>query len=263
MNDKKQQLLKNALDKDLTPSEREAARTAYWEVRHDDKYNSLINTKSKKDIKNNNKLRELFWIYNVMQNRKAMDRYPDTYKGVAEDPWQFSSHNWRHAKNKGWKKWKERMTKDPSSVKGYDTLANIFRNSTAKKYTNKFPKTINYHATYVNPGWATELKNRGYKKRQVGDHYFYFPNSKSINRAKKYENKFVNDYTNSISDRFKNNQSSNNTQPTKHNFYKVQQGDTLSQIAADRGLNWKNIKKLNKIKDPKNLQIGERLKLPE
>lgn len=45
--------------------------------------------------------------------------------------------------------------------------------------------------------------------------------------------------------------------------YKVKPGDSLIRIGSDLGYNWRDIARLNKIKQPYPLQVGKVLKLPE
>ena len=44
--------------------------------------------------------------------------------------------------------------------------------------------------------------------------------------------------------------------------YTVQTGDTLSEIAAAHGTTWQELAKLNKLKDPKKIHVGQVLQLP-
>jgi hypothetical protein len=50
-----------------------------------------------------------------------------------------------------------------------------------------------------------------------------------------------------------------------HKPYTVREGDTLSKIASrrlGRADRWKEIAKLNKLRDPRNIHVGQRLKMP-
>jgi LysM repeat protein len=44
--------------------------------------------------------------------------------------------------------------------------------------------------------------------------------------------------------------------------YTIQSGDTLSGIAAAHGTTWQELARLNKIKDPKKIHVGQVLRLP-
>jgi nucleoid-associated protein YgaU len=51
----------------------------------------------------------------------------------------------------------------------------------------------------------------------------------------------------------------------RHHYVIVKRGDTLSEIAVREYKNakwWRNIAKANKIRDPKNLKVGQRLRMP-
>ena len=44
--------------------------------------------------------------------------------------------------------------------------------------------------------------------------------------------------------------------------YTVQNGDTLSKIAAAHGTTWQELARLNKLKDPTKIKVGQVLQLP-
>ena len=44
--------------------------------------------------------------------------------------------------------------------------------------------------------------------------------------------------------------------------YTVRSGDTLSRIAAAHGTTWQELARLNKLKDPKKIHVGQVLQLP-
>ncbi len=47
----------------------------------------------------------------------------------------------------------------------------------------------------------------------------------------------------------------------KEEYYTVKKGDTLSKIGAKLGINWQNIAKLNNIKAPYTIYVGQKLKI--
>ena len=47
----------------------------------------------------------------------------------------------------------------------------------------------------------------------------------------------------------------------KEEYYTVKKGDTLSKIGAKLGVKWQDIAKLNNIKSPYTIYVGQKLKI--
>lgn len=97
-------------------------------------------------------------VADVVLNRVASDRYPDTICEVVEQPWQFSFVNATGRIPEA----------DRSSVSWHRAVA-VARAAQAKAARMVEEDVLWYHADYVAPGWGKRLE----RQAKVGLHIFY------------------------------------------------------------------------------------------
>lgn len=104
-------------------------------------------------------------IANVILNRVASDRYPDTICGVVKQKWQFSM--WNENDVNAEKVREAFKTEIGSKSVGDSILAGLKVIVGGNKILDD--NVLHYHATHVNPKWAMSR----YKYETVGQHTFY------------------------------------------------------------------------------------------
>ncbi|MCF6298904.1 MAG: N-acetylmuramoyl-L-alanine amidase [Thiomicrorhabdus sp.] len=132
----------------------------------------------------------------------------------------------------------------------------------AKTVLGEMQKKVKMHKHSVQSAGFAVLKSIDMPSLLIETAFISNPHEARNLKSKKFQRKMASAIVGGLNKFVKQNAQKPRWGETLYVHYKVQRGDTLSQIAANYNVSTKALKKLNKIKNANELYVGKKVKIP-
>jgi len=132
----------------------------------------------------------------------------------------------------------------------------------AKTVLGEMQKKVKMHKHSVQSAGFAVLKSIDMPSLLIETAFISNPHEARNLKSKKFQRKMARAIVGGLNKFVKQNAQKPRWGETLYVHYKVQRGDTLSQIAANYNVSTKALKKLNKIKNANELYVGKKMKIP-
>jgi N-acetylmuramoyl-L-alanine amidase len=132
----------------------------------------------------------------------------------------------------------------------------------AKTVLGEMQKKVKMHKHSVQSAGFAVLKSIDMPSLLIETAFISNPHEARNLKSKKFQRKMANAIVGGLNKFVKQNAQKPRWGETLYVHYKVQRGDTLSQIAANYQVSTKVLKKLNNIKNANELYVGKKVKIP-
>ena len=168
----------------------------------------------------------------------------------------------------------ENSSLDELSLKGLDddvafALSDLSREATvkesrrlAKTVLGEMQKKVKMHKHSVQSAGFAVLKSIDMPSLLIETAFISNPHEARKLMSKKFQTKMASAIVDGLAKYVNQNTKKQRWGETLYVQYKVQRGDTLSQIAASYEVTTSELKKLNRIKNANSLYVGKKLKIP-